>query len=388
MYVSHISLDDYRSYRHLVQELRPGTTALLGGNGRGKTNLVEGLAYLSSFSSHRVGTDAALVRRPDAGERAPGGAMIRVRLQRGGRSQLIEVEIVRGRANRARLNRVQVAPREVVGIVRTVVFAPEDLELVRGDPGARRRFLDGLAVQMHPVVAGVRADFERVARQRAAALKHLGAALRRGRTPRWGDLDVWDEQYARLGARLVVARDGVARALRGPAREAHRAVSKQQDDLLVRYRPSLGAERVPALDDRSAVRESLLDGLARHREREAERGVNLVGPGRDELDLRLGDMPVKGYASHGESWSVALALRLGSVALLREDAEDPILILDDVFSELDASRRDALAGLVSSVEQVLVTAAVARDVPARLGGVRLRVRYEPGTGSVVEADDA
>lgn len=401
MRVSHVAVDDFRSYRHAVVELGPGTTVLLGANGQGKTNLVEAIAYLSTFTSHRVAAEAALVRLPvDEGETPPGGAVIRVKAlstpvdgaSSPEREQIIELEIVRGKANRARLNRTQVRPREVLGLVRTVVFAPEDLQLVRGEPSVRRAFMDDLAIQLQPMVAQIKVDFERVSRQRAALLKQAQSALRRGRTPELSTLAVWDERFAELSARLTAARARAVRLLVTPAASAHRRVAPSGRELSMVFEASidkelankeLGAPSGAHLEDVAAQTSQLQAALAQVVDREVERGVNLVGAHRDDLALHLGHMPVKGYASHGESWSVALALRLGAFEVLDEDGEQPILILDDVFAELDTSRRQALAALVVDADQVLVTAAVGTDVPEVLGARVLHVSWDPDAGTVI-----
>ena len=375
MRVSHLSLSDYRSWPALDLELGPGSTALVGANGQGKTNLVEALGYVATLGSHRVSTDAPLVR--SGAERA----VVRARVERGGRSTLVEVEVNPGRANRARINRSPVPrAREVLGLLRTVLFAPEDLSLVRGDPSERRRFLDELLVLRAPRLAGVRADYERVLKQRNALLKTAFLARRSG----GGDmrtLDVWDAHLARTGAELLAARLALVEGLSPHVAEAYAQVSAGQGEPGLAYRSSLG-EGMPATPDREVLEAALLSGLARVRPQEVERGVSLVGPHRDELVLSLGELPVKGYASHGESWSVALALRLASYQLLRGDAAEgdgePVLLLDDVFAELDTGRRTRLAELVGGAEQVLVTAAVSDDVPeALLGG-----RYDVHDGTV------
>jgi DNA replication and repair protein RecF len=373
--VSHLSLGDFRSWTTLELELAAGSTALIGANGQGKTNLVEALGYLATLGSHRVAADAPLVRA--GAERA----VVRARVERDGRSTLVELEINPGRANRARVNRAPVPrAREVVGILRTVLFAPEDLSLVRGDPSERRRFLDDLLAASAPRYAGVRADYDRVLKQRNALLKTAFAARRAG----GGDmrtLDVWDAHLARCGAELLAARLALTEALRPRVQTAYSAVAVggagKRGETTLEYRSSLG-EALPLVDgvpsrDRELLSAALLSELARVRPQEVERGISLVGPHRDELQLGLSGLPVKGYASHGESWSYALALRLASYELLRADGGEPVLVLDDVFAELDEGRRDRLAGLVAGAEQVLVTAAVPADVPEALAGHRYDV---------------
>lgn len=401
MYVSDLSLNDFRSYREVVLALEPGVTAFVGQNGQGKTNLVEAIAYLSTFSSHRVAADAALVRQ------GMPGAVVRAKVVHGERPTLVELEIVAGKANRARLNRAATRPRELLGILRTVVFAPEDLDLVKGDPAHRRRFLDDLTVQLTPRLVAVRAEYDKVLRQRGALLKSAGAVRRRGGRPDLSTLDVWDEQLATAGAQLVVARCALVQRLRPHVAHAYGEVSLGQGVARIDYRanvdvvedaPELTAEtladpgaagdaarveverREVALGVAADVRRRMIEAMGRLRDREIDRGVSLVGPHRDDLVLSLGTLPAKGYASHGESWTYALALRLASYEVLRADDTspwgidgEPVLILDDVFAELDARRRERLATLVSQAQQVLVTAAVAEDVPETLAGARFTV---------------
>jgi DNA replication and repair protein RecF len=366
MHVSALSLTDFRSWVQLDLELAPGPTALVGSNGQGKTNIVEALLYVATLGSHRVSADAPLVRQ------GADRAIVRARVERDERATLVELELNPGRANRARVNRGPVPrAREVLGLLRTVLFAPEDLSLVRGDPSERRRFLDDLLVARTPRLAGVRADYDRVLKQRNALLKTAFLARRSG----GGDmrtLDVWDAHLAQTGSELLAARLGLVDDLLPLADVAYREVSKGQGDLSLAYRSSLG-EGMPASQDREVLAAALLSELARVRQSEVDRGVSLVGPHRDELVLTLGSLPVKGYASHGESWSVALALRLASYELLKSDGGEPVLVLDDVFAELDTGRRERLAALVQGAEQVLVTAAVPDDVPEQLMGGRYDV---------------
>lgn len=392
MRVSHLALDDFRSWHHLVLELPEGPTVLLGANGQGKTNLVEAIAYLSTFSSHRVGADSALVRIPiDEGEEAPRGAFVRVKtVGAEGREKVLELEIVRGKANRARINRANAKPKDLLGLVRTVVFAPEDLQLVRGEPGARRTLLDDLAIQMRPLFAQTRSEFDRVARQRAALMKQAQAAIRRGREPELSTIEIWDERFARLSAEVTAARHRATRMLAGPAARAYEDIADSPRALSLAFDASvdrvIGTSRDDPgsgdLEDVEAQTRRLLAALAGMREQETIRGVNLVGAHRDDLGLVLGHMPVKGFASHGESWSVALALRLGSFDLLCEEGETPILILDDVFAELDAKRRTGLAARVDAADQVLITAAVEADIPAELVAHVIPVAWTPEGGSV------
>ncbi|SHE63762.1 DNA replication/repair protein RecF [Streptoalloteichus hindustanus] len=384
MYVRHLQVTDFRSWAHADVAFEPGPSVLVGANGQGKTNLVEAVGYVATLGSHRVAADAPLVRHGTQ------RAIVRTAVVNAGRELLVELEITPGRSNRARVNRAPVPrPRDVLGILRTVLFAPEDLSLVRGDPGERRGFLDELLVLRAPRFAGVRADYERVLKQRSALLKSAGAARRAGRRSAEGPgeagdirtLDVWDGHLARHGAELLAARLDLVADLAPHVAAAYAGVAPESRPVSIGYRSSLGGALPEgygrpggARADVAVLEVALLAELGRVRAQELERGVCLVGPHRDELDLVLGEAPAKGYASHGESWSFALALRLGSFELLRADGAEPVLVLDDVFAELDRRRRQRLAEVAVAAEQVLVTAAVAEDVPEELVGARYEVR--------------
>ena len=379
MHVAHLSLHDFRSYADLDVVLEPGATAFIGRNGQGKTNLIEAIDYLSRLSSHRVATDTPLVRA------GADQAIVRASVVKEGRPALLEVEINPGRANRARINRSPLPrPRDIIGLVRSVVFSPEDLNLVKGDPSDRRRFLDDLLVLRTPRLAGVRSDYDRILRQRNSLLKTAGMARGSSRESAMSTLVVWDENLARVGAELLGARLQLVEDLRPYLGKAYESVARgaSREDADMDYRASI--ELTPLIEEgaqhlsRDPLEHALLAAIEERRKDELDRGISLVGPHRDELLLTLGTgrgegdlrLPVKGYASHGESWSCALALRLASYDLLRADGDDPILVLDDVFAELDTDRRSQLAELVAGAEQVLVTAAVAADVPASLQGMR------------------
>ncbi|THA25466.1 DNA replication/repair protein RecF [Streptomyces sp. RKND-216] len=370
MHVTHLSLADFRSYPRAEVSLDPGVTAFVGPNGQGKTNLVEAVGYLATLGSHRVSSDAPLVRI--GAERA----VVRAQVRQGERQQLVELELNPGRANRARINRSsQVRPRDVLGILRTVLFAPEDLALVKGDPGERRRFLDELVTARSPRMAGVRSDYERVLKQRNSLLKSAAMARRHGgRGADLSTLDVWDQHLARAGAELLARRLEVVAALQPLADKAYEQLAPGGGPVSLEYRgPSVEGRLSEGAGAREELEAGLLAALGEARKREIERGVTLAGPHRDDLLLKLGRMPAKGYASHGESWSCALALRLASYELLRGEGNEPVLVLDDVFAELDVKRRARLAELVAPGEQVLVTAAVEEDVPAVLSGARFAV---------------
>ena len=376
MYLRHLQVTDFRSWPQADLALEPGPTVLVGQNGRGKTNLLEAIGYVATLGSHRVATDAPLIRH--GCERA----LVRVAVVNDDRELTVELEITAGRANRARVNRGAVGrPRDVLGILRTVLFSPEDLALVRGDPGERRRFLDELLVLRAPRYAGVRSDYEKVLKQRNALLKTAGKR-RTGREDPYAlsTLEVWDDHLAVAGAELLAARLNLVADLGPYAAAAYMGVAPDSRPAKISYRSSLGAalpETYGVPDGERAqpgvLKDVLLKALGEARKAELERGISLVGPHRDELELILGEAPAKGYASHGESWSFALALRLGSYELLRGEAGEPVLLLDDVFAELDRKRRARLAEVAASAEQVLVTAAVDEDVPEELAGRRFVV---------------
>jgi DNA replication and repair protein RecF len=380
VHLTRLALTDFRSYAAADVLLAPGVTTFTGANGQGKTNLVEAACYVATFASHRVATDAPLIRA--GAERA----ILRAGIRSAGRDSLLEIEINAGRANRVRLNRAPVPrPREALGVLRCVLFAPEDLAIVKGDPDQRRRYLDDLLVASRPRLAGVRADYERVLRQRTALLKQ---AKGRGGVPP-SAMEVWDDHLVAAGAELTAARLRLIAEIQPLVGRCYSAVSGTERDTVMRYRLSavrqaesvlVGPDDEPDADP-AKLAGLLREALAARRRAELERGVCLVGPHRDELELQIGGLPSRGYASHGESWSLALALRLAAYQLLRSDGEDPVLVLDDVFAELDADRRGRLAGLVGDAEQVLVTAAVPEDVPATLAGVRYTV-----AGGVITSD--
>jgi DNA replication and repair protein RecF len=372
VYVRHLGLRDFRSWAHADLELEPGRTVFVGPNGFGKTNLVEALWYSTTLGSHRVGTDAPLVRA--GAERA----VVSTIVVNEGRECAIDLEIAAGRANKARLNRSPVrSTREVVGVLRAVLFAPEDLALVRGDPSDRRRYLDDLATVRRPRIAAVRADYDKVLRQRTALLKSLAGSRYRGDHGALDTLDVWDSRLAEHGAELMSARIDLVNQLAPEVEKAYQLLAPASRPAAINYKSSIdGFDVEGAGTDSEFLEAALLAALSARRNAELERGVCLVGPHRDDVELRLGDQPAKGFASHGESWSFAIALRLAAYELLREDGSDPVLLLDDVFAELDAARRRALATVAESAEQVLVTAAVLEDIPAGWDARRVHIELQ------------
>ncbi|AGT04015.1 DNA replication and repair protein RecF [Corynebacterium glutamicum MB001] len=367
MHIRSLELRDYRSWPELKVDLEPGITVFIGRNGFGKTNIVEAIGYLAHLSSHRVSSDAPLVRAHAENARVSAVAVNQ------GRELAAHLLIKPHAANQASLNRTKVrTPRELLGVVKTVLFAPEDLALVKGEPAERRRYLDDIIATRQPRMAGVKADYDKVLKQRNALLKTATIALRRGYGTEEGaaalsTLDTWDGQLARLGAEVMAARFALLNELGPKIYEAYTTIAPESRPAAVNYKTTIdqGLSQFSEFDA-GIIEATLLTELAAKRQREIERGSSLVGPHRDDVDLMLGDQPAKGFASHGETWSFALSLRIAEFNLLKSDGTDPILILDDVFSELDAGRREKLVGIAQEVEQVLITAAVHDDLPENL----------------------
>jgi DNA replication and repair protein RecF len=381
VYVRQLGLRDFRSWAQADLELTPGRSVFVGPNGYGKTNLVEALWYSATLGSHRVATDAPLVRVGST------RAVVSTIVVSDGRECAVDLDISVGRANKARLNRSPVrSPREVIGVLRAVLFAPEDLALVRGDPVDRRRYLDDLATLRRPRIAAVRADYEKVLRQRTALLKTASGARFRGDRGALDTLDVWDGHLATHGAELMAARMRLVDELAPEVQKSYQLLAPGSRPATIGYRTSVDVGSGDCADV-ELLRTALLAQMLHRRSAELERGVCLVGPHRDDLELRLGEQPAKGFASHGESWSMALALRLASYELLRAEGSDPVLLLDDVFAELDTARREALAAAASSAEQVLVTAAVVDDIPRDWDAKRVTIALcdgDDGRVSVVQ----
>lgn len=377
MIVEHLSLVDFRNYATAELALHRGPNVLVGRNGQGKTNLAEAVVFLATLGSHRVSSDAPMVR--DGQE----FAIIRARLSHGERKVLAEVQVNRQGSNKARINGSPSKTNELPRYAHVVLFAPEDLQIVRGDPSSRRRFVDQLLIQRTPRLAAVLADYDRVLKQRNALLKSARARGIRGEG--LSTLDVWDDKLVALGSEIIVARQRLANDLQQPVAEAYAAIAgadhRPQLEWALSIRggdPEEDEDTATAPEDAvtpAAVAEQFRASLASKRSNELDRGLTLTGPHRDDLVLRVRSLPVKGYASHGESWSVALALRLASAELLRSEspAGDPVLILDDVFAELDADRRQRLAALTAGYEQVVVTAAVEEDIPEVLHAHVVRI---------------
>lgn len=378
MRVVRLALTDFRNYERADVELPASASVFLGSNGQGKTNLVESLVYLSTLGSHRVTGESALIRH------GCDRAVIRAALEHGGRTITVEAQLNRTAPNKTRVGGSAVKPRELPRYVSTVLFAPEDLALVRGDPATRRRFLDELLVQRAPRRAGVLADYDRALRQRTSLLKSARASGLKSSA--LSTLEIWDERLVELGSEIIDARLELVDALADPVADAYRSVAGA--DHRPQLAPVLSILGARPDDEEGAgvaaategaphdTRDAFRTALASVRGKELDRGLTLVGPHRDDVAFGLNGLPAKGYASHGESWSFALALKLGSAALLRREsaAGDPVIILDDVFAELDRTRRTKLAHAVHDYTQVLITAAVPEDVPDELAAHTVRIR--------------
>lgn len=383
MIVEHLSLVDFRNYAEAELELQAGTNLLVGRNGQGKTNLAEAVAYLATLGSHRVSADAPLVREGKS------AAFVRARLAHGSRRVMLELQINKQGSNKARVSGNPVRTNELPRYAQVVLFAPEDLTIVRGDPSARRRFADQLLVQRTPRMAGVLADYDRTLRQRTTLLK--SARARGMKVEQLTTLDVWDDKLISLGAQIIDARDRLATDLSDPLKAAYAAIAGDDHAPEIAWATTIAGadpeeDEIDGHAGTGSTEDQFRQALLAKRAQEIDRGLTLVGPHRDDLVLRLRGLPVKGYASHGESWSVALSLRLASAELLRAESPggDPILILDDVFAELDAARRTRLAGVVADYEQVIVTAAVAGDIPEQLREHAVRIESGRILGPLAE----
>ncbi|MEI8149478.1 MAG: DNA replication/repair protein RecF [Actinomycetes bacterium] len=349
MHLSLLSLKNFRSYSDLELPLKPGITIFLGRNGEGKTNIVESVLYLAFLSSHRTATDQPLVQL------GQNSAYVRSKIQQPDREVIVELEINADKANRARINQNPVrSQKELFGLVQCVYFSPEDLDLVRGDPAERRRFIDQLLTLRSPRLAGVITDYERAVRQRNSLLKSRAG---------YSSLESWDQQVAQYGGEIIAARLSLLRDFEPVFSDVYKEISEKKPARIT-YKCSIDNPSTDPATNTAAM----LAKMSEIKGQEIERGLTLIGPHRDDLLLHLGDHFVKGYASHGESWSVALSLKLASYKLLKNEGASPILILDDVFSELDEERRDQLVELARSAEQTLITVAVESDLPSELSG--------------------
>ena len=387
MLIKHLSLSNFRNYKNAEVALQPGVNLLVGPNGQGKTNFVEAVRYLSTLSSHRVAGYQPLIKQNE------NSALVRALASFDDRDMLIELELNRESQNKARINKSDAQKvRDILGYINSVTFAPEDLDIIKRDPSNRRAFIDELVVQVWPRFAGVYSDFERVLKQRNTLLKTARQTGAKGSA--LGTLDAWDESLVNFGAEIIGARVDLIERLRPHLFAAYQKIAIANNEPRIVIKSSLLVATLNFDDDENAtmsagdfteaienkdkmqIAELFKTKLQSVRNKEIERGITLVGPHRDDLVLMLGELPAKGFASHGESWSYALALRLASIELLKAETRsgDPILILDDVFAELDAGRRSRLAELVSTNEQVLITAAVAEDVRSELSAVIFEVR--------------
>jgi len=378
MHIKHLSLSNFRNYSTLELPLQPGVNLLVGRNGQGKTNLVEAIFYAATLNSHRVSGYLPLVKHQQD------KAVMRILAGFEDRVNLIELELNVSGSNRARINRSDTPRvRDILGLVSAVIFSPEDLDIVKRDPSNRRAFIDDLLVQLTPRLAGVFSDYDRVLKQRNTLLK-TSRNLPKD-SPGLDTLAAWDDSLIKLGTEIIAFRQDLIKRIAVPLLASYEAIADEKNNPSIKYKSSLTGSNIVepevfvedflVTSDREEIETQFRTKLELVKSKELERGISLVGPHRDDLVLYLGDYPAKGFVSHGESWSYALALKLASAQLLREEARagDPILILDDVFAELDSTRRTRLANLVSDNEQVLITAAVVEDVPTELSANRIFV---------------
>ena len=384
MFAKRVKLTNFRNYESADIEFTSGVNLIYGPNGQGKTNLVEALNFFAALDSHRVAGHTPLIKQSKS------TAIISLELSHESRDLLLEYEINADSSNRARLNKSEVAkPKDILGYLNSVIFAPEDLDIVKRDPSSRRAFLDQLIVQFNPRMHGVYADYDRVLKQRNTLLKSARATGTKGDS--LSTLDAWDQALVKNGTEIIAARVAITKKLSPPLVTNYQNIAKSNNEPSMFIRSSVvesskldkdDLETQDALDTTNKEEISILfqQKLSLVRHRELERGITLVGPHRDDLQLNLGSLPAKGYASHGESWSYALSLKLASLEILKSESKlgDPILILDDVFAELDKDRREKLSDLVQQNEQVLITAAVIEDVPNNL----LANKFEVESGKV------
>jgi DNA replication and repair protein RecF len=353
--ITNLNLNNYRSYTTLDLSLDPGVSIFVGKNGEGKTNIAEAVLYLTFLSSHRASGNTPLIKLGNQ------SAYIRAKVKYPEREILVELEINSDKANRAKVNQNQVrSQKEIFGIVQTIYFSPEDLDIVRGDPSERRRFIDQLLTLRSPRIAGVISDYERAVKQRNSLLKTRASM---------DALIPWDKQVAELGGELITLRMLALDELKPIFNQVYKDISDTKPAEIV-YKSSI--ENPSLNQDENS--EKIMERLVNNRGAELERGLTLTGPHRDDLLLILGDHLVKGYASHGESWSIALSLKLATYNLLKTDGLSPILILDDVFSELDEERRERLAEIAKGADQTIITVAVENDLPKSITGTKYLVR--------------
>ncbi len=387
MYISDLALNDYRSYKELVISFTKGINILVGENGQGKTNLVEAIGYLSTFTSHRVKNDNTLIRYILEEKHSAPGAIIRARNINKNHNILIELELIQGKPNRARINKNNVKNKEILGHIKTVIFAPEDLQIIRSEPNIRRNFLDELITQIYPTYMGIRNEIEKVLKQRAAVLKLMQINMKKGIKTDKTMVQIWDEKLAELCAKSLKERIKIINRLLEPLKKSYNKVTNENKTLTIAYKNCLEKYNIEIKDpeDISLTKKQYLQAFEENKQIEIERGINLIGVHRDDIEFFLNDIPVKGYASHGETWSVVLSLKVASYEIIKEIfEEDPILILDDVFAELDTNRRNSLIKLIKNTEQVFITAAVNEDIPEELEAKKYYVKNIDGVTKIFD----
>ena len=381
MFISDLALTDYRSYENLVISFPQGINILVGENGQGKTNLIEAIVYLSTFNSHRIKNDNTLIRYDKEKKQNTTGAIIRAKKQEKNNTTLIELELIQGKPNRARINKNNIKNKEILGHIKTIIFSPEDLQLIKSEPNYRRNFIDELITQIQPTYMGVRTEMEKVLKQRNAVLKQTQYEKKINKKTDFTMLQIWDEKLAELCAKTLKKREKIIEELKKPVKETYKKVSADHKKLTLEYKNNsekYGIKIDPTKPEKE-IKQQYLELIEKNREKEIERGINLIGTHRDDIEFYLDEMPVKSYASHGETWSVALAIKIGAYESIKNlFEEDPILILDDVFAELDNNRRKSLVEIIENTEQVFITAAVNEDIPKEIKATKYYVKNLEG----------
>ena len=370
MFISAVALENFRNYKQLNLNLSSGFSLFYGANGEGKTNLVESIGFLASLESHRVAGYQALIREDEESARISATAEFL------NRRITPAIELNRSSANRYFLNgNLQRKPQEILGSIFAVVFAPEDLDIVRRDPSDRRDFLDSLAVQLKPRLAGIKADYDRVLKQRNALLKTARLTGAKDLTT----LDIWDDQLVGFGSELIANRLELISKLSPLIESFYKELSGKSEQIELELLSSITEDEVENFKaltgSTQEISEQFLDRLQQIRNKEIERGITLAGPHRDELLISKAGQPARSHASQGEAWSIALGAKLAAAQLLREQSSvgDPVIILDDVFSVLDQGRRVRLIDFAKDFEQVLITATTSDGLPELQWAAKHRV---------------
>ena len=375
MRITGLKLHNFRNYRDLEQAFEPGLTVFTGLNGAGKTNVLEAIFLCALGRSHRTSRDAELIRMGEM------EGMVLLNLVTRGGSRSIREELVSGERKRIFLDGAPVSKSgELMGCLNVVMFSPEDLILVKGGPAERRRFMDMEISQLKPAyyydLQQLKPAYYYDLQQYNQALKQRNNLLKDGIETAGDMLELWDEQLSRLGARIEIARAAFCRDLKELAGELHDHMSSGKEELRVEYEPN-----VPCGDE-ELIREAIADALVGNLDKDLIRGFTSAGPHRDDLLLELNGCDVRTYGSQGQQRTTALSLKLSEIALIeRLRQEKPVLLLDDVFSELDERRRELLLSAIEGCQGFITCTHL-----AELGAVQdeqLQV-FRAGNGHLIE----